>query len=253
MIAERDIVSFRRGYYEVLVALFWKEPPAELLQRLSTGIGERAEAARNLHPLLYDGWTAIERFLSDTPPGQWADHAAEEYIELFIGPHTPRINAYESVYLTGRLFDRPLAEIRTVLKALGIAKVDDYSEPEDSLAFELETMRWLVDKQTAATDPDDEKLWLQRETDFLKEHLLIWAPVCAQDIERAQGANLYRGVALVLRGFLELEQALFRQWGLDRVISLETARRRYGGVPTWKGPTIDSGGKPGASSSDKED
>jgi putative dimethyl sulfoxide reductase chaperone len=254
MIADGDIVSFRRGYYEMLVALFWKEPPGELLRRLSAGIGERAEAARNLHPLLCDGWAAIERFLSDTPPGQWAENAAEEYIELFIGPHSPRINAYESVYLTGRLFDRPLAEIRTILKALGIEKVDDYSEPEDSLAFELEAMRWLVGKQTAAADPDDEKHWLQREADFLREHLLIWAPACAQDIERAKGAHFYRGVALVLRGFLELERALFQQWGLDKVISLEAARQRYGGVPTWKGPTFDgSGGKPGASSSDKKD
>jgi TorA maturation chaperone TorD len=254
MISDRDILSFRQGYYDMLVALFWKEPPGELLQRLSTGIRERARAARNLHPLLCDGWEAIERFLGDTPPGQLADSVAEEYIQLFIGPYNPKINPYESVYLTGRLFDRPLADIRTFLKAVGIEKVDDYSEPEDFLAFELEAMRWLVGKQTAAADPDDEKRWLQREADFLKEHLLIWAPTCARDIERAEGAKFYHGVAIVLRGFLELERTLFQEWGLDKMISLEAARQRYGRVPAWKGPTFDiSEGKPGAPSSDKDD
>jgi TorA maturation chaperone TorD len=238
----------------MLVALFWKEPPGELLQHLSNKISERAEAARNFHPLLYDGWAEIERFLDDTPPEQWAESVAEEYIQLFLGPHHPRINPYESVYLTGRLFDRPLAEIRAVLKTIGIEKIAEYSEPEDSLAFELEAMRWLVGKQTAAADPDDEKRWLQRQADFLKEHLLIWAPACARDIENAEGVNFYRGVALVLRGFLELERTLFQEWGLDKMISLEAARQRYGRVPAWKGPTVDSsGGNPGAPSSDKED
>jgi TorA maturation chaperone TorD len=254
MISDRDILSFRQGYYEMLVALFWKEPPGEWLQRLSNGIRERAQAAGQIHPLLCEGWEAIERFLRDTPPGQWAQNVAEEYIQLFIGPHNPKINAYESVYLTGRLFDRPLADVRTFLKAVGIEKVDEYSEPEDFLAFELETMRWLVGKQMAAADADDEKGWLQRESDFLKQHLLIWAPTCARDIEWAEGANFYHGASMVLRGFLELERTFFQEWGLDKMLSLQAARQRYGIVPAWKGPTFDlAGEKPGAPASEKKD
>ena len=132
---------------------------------------------------------AIERFLGDTPPGQSAQNVAEEYIQLFIGPHNPEINAYESVYLTGRLFDRPLADIRTFLKAVGIEKVDEYSEPEDFLAFELEVMRWFVGKQLGATNPEEEKRWLRLQSEFLKEHLLVWAPACARWKKRTRRNN----------------------------------------------------------------
>ena len=51
----------------MLVALFRTEPTAELLQQLSNGIEERTQGARNLHPLLGQGWEEIQRFLTNTP------------------------------------------------------------------------------------------------------------------------------------------------------------------------------------------
>lgn len=243
MIGDRELLAFRQGYYNLLVTLFWQEPSGELLQRLSDGISERMEAARNLRPLLADGWGEIQRFLSETAPEQLAETVADEFTRLFIGPHGPVINPYESYYLTGRLLDRPLANVRTLLKEIGIEKQDGYPEPEDSLAFELEVMRWLISKQAAAPKPKDETGWLRLQADFLKEHLLVWVPTCAEDIERAQGANFYRAIAMILRGFLEVEGTVFREWGLAQVISLEEARRRYGALPTWKGPTFDMPGE----------
>lgn len=242
MIGDRELLAFRQGYYNVLVSLFWKEPAGELLLSLSDGIPERVDAARNLHPLLAQGWEEIGRLLSETPSEQLAETVADEYTWLFIGPHGPEANPYESFYLTGRLLDRPLADIRTLLKAIGIEKQEGYSEPEDFLAFELEVMRWLAGKQMTAANPEEETRWLRLQADFLKEHLLVWVPTCAQDIERAKGANFYRGAAMILRGFLELERSLFREWGLDKVASLEEVRRRYGAMPTWKGPTFEMPG-----------
>jgi hypothetical protein len=51
---------------------------------------------------------------------------------------------------------------------------------------------------------------------------------------------------MILRGFLEVERALFREWGLDKIISLEEARKRHGMSPTWKGPTFDLPDEPEA-------
>jgi len=208
---------------------------------LSDGIDERIEAARNLDPLLAEGWERIQRFFTERPPESLAETVADEYIRLFIGPHGPKVNPYESHYFTGRLLDRPLAEIRSFLKEIGIEKQEGYPEPEDFLAFELEVMRWLIGKQTAAANAE-EKRWLQHQADFLKEHLLVWVPACAQEIEQTQGANFYLAVAMILRGFLQIERTLFRDWGLDTIASLEEVRRRYGAIPTWKGPTFDMPG-----------
>lgn len=242
MVGDRDLLAFRQGYYELLVSLFWKEPAGELLHHLSDGISERIQAAQNLHALLAQGWEGLEQFLADTPSEQLAETVADEYTRLFIGPHDPNVHPYESFYLTGHVFDRPLANLRTFLKAIGIEKQDGYAEPEDFLAFELEVMRWLIGKQLKAANPEEEKRWLGLQADFLKEHLLIWVPTCAEDIEKAQGANFYRSTAMILRGLVEVERALFSEWVLDKVASLEEVRRRYGAIPTWKGPTFEMPG-----------
>jgi TorA maturation chaperone TorD len=257
MISDRDILSFRQDYYEVLVALFGKEPSGEVLQRLANGSRERGQAAGNLHPLLGEGWEALERFVTATPPEQLAENVAEEYVQLFIGPLGAAVNAYESFYLAGRLMARPLAAVRDFLRTAGIEKLQEYSEPEDFLAFELEVMRWLIGKQMAASDPKDEKQWIELQAGFLKEHLLVWGPACAKDIERAECAKFYRSAAKILQGFLELERNFFREWGIDKVLSIEAARRRYGAVPGWKGPTFDMadatpGANSGADSSEKK-
>jgi TorA maturation chaperone TorD len=239
MIGERDILAFRQGYYSLLVRLFWKEPPGELLLSLSDGITERIDATRNLHPLLAEGWEEVRRFLSETPSEHLTEAVADEYTSLFIGPYDPKVDPYESFYLTGRMWDRPLAGLRTFLKAIGIEKQDGYAEPEDFLAFELEVMRWLIGKQGVAADSEEEKRWLRHQADFLKQHLLVWAPTCGQDIEKAKAAHFYRGTAMILRGFLEMERNLFLEWGLDKIASLEEVRRLYGAIPMWKGPTFE--------------
>lgn len=239
MIGDRDLLAFRQAYYNLLVSLFWQEPAGELLRSLSDGIRERIDAARNLQPLLAEGWEEIERFLAQGPAGDVVEAITDEYTRIFIGPHSPEVNPYESFYLTGHLLDRPLANLRTHLKAIGIEKQEGYGEPEDFLAFELEVMRWLIGKQLGATDPEEEKRWLRLQSDFLKEHLLVWAPNCADDISSAKSARFYRGVAMILRGFLELERDVFRGLGLEKVISLEEARKQQAAIPSWKGPTFD--------------
>ena len=238
MVGDRELLAFRHSYYNLLVSLFRKEPSGELLLSLADGMTERIDASRNLHPLIADGWEEINRSLIETPSEQLTDVVADEYVRLFIGPHGPKLNPYESFYFTGNLLDRPLANLRAHLKAIGIEKTEEYREPEDFLAFELEVMRWLTAKQTTAANPEEEKSWLEHQVEFLKQHLLIWAPTCAEDIEKSEGARFYRGSAKILRGFLEMERTLFPDGALDKIASLEEVRRLYGAIPMWKGPSF---------------
>ncbi len=239
MIGDREVLAFRQGYYALLVSLFWREPSGELLHSLAEQIRERIDASRHLHALLAEGWEELHEFLVTTPAEQLNDIVSDEYVRLFIGPHGAKINAYESFYFTGNLFDKPLAKLRADLKTAGIEKKDDCTEPEDFLAFELYVMRWLIGKQIAAPTPEEEKPWLQLQTDFLKQHLLVWAPTCARDMEAAEGAFFYRATAKILRGFLELEITFFPEGALSKIASLEEVRKFYGAMPMWKGPTFD--------------
>lgn len=242
MVGDRDLLAFRRDYYDLFVSLLWKEPAGELLAALSNGIEARIAGARSLHPLLGEGWEEIGRFLAASPPGALAETVADEYTRLFLGPGNPEVNPYESYYLTGRVWDRPLAVIRTFLKEIGLEKQAGFAEPEDSLAFELEVMRRLIARQEAARDPDGEARWVNAQAVFLKEHLLVWGPAAATDLAEAGGAVFYRGVGKTLEAFLELERDFFKGWGPADIKTLEDARRGYGGSGEWKGPLFDPSG-----------
>ena len=239
MVGDRDLLAFRQGYYDLFVSLLWREPAGELVAALSQGIEERIKGARNLHPLLGEGWEEIGRFLSGVAPDRLGETVADEYTRLFIGPREPEVSPYESFYLTGRLLDRPLAVIRGFVKAIGIEKQEGYAEPEDSLPFELEVMRRLIDRQSSAADPDGEVRWLSSQAHFLKEHLLVWGPAVARDMAAAKGAQFYRGVAKLLQGFFELERDLFKAWGEEEIKSLDEARQNFARSGEWEGPLLD--------------
>lgn len=240
MLRDKALLEFRHTYYSLLRGLLWKEPSSELIAALQDDLESRIEAALAVQPRMGEGWQVIQQFLSKNSPAA----VAEEFILLFVGPHAPQINPYESYYLTGHLFREPLIALRGFLKPLGLEKQEqEFAEPEDVLAFELDVMRWLIRQQMVAIQTDGEARWLELQAAFLKQHLLVWAPTCAQDMESAQGAFFYRGVAMILHGFLEVEQLLFRDWGLDALPSLEEARERHSARVTWRGPTFDASGE----------
>jgi TorA maturation chaperone TorD len=233
MIGDRELAAFRQQYYGLFVSLFAREPTEELLRILGQDIYVRADATAALHPELGLGWETMAGVL----PAQTPEKATEEFLRLFIGPLQPEATPYESWYLTGQLFQRPLLAVREFIQALGLERDEErFPEPEDVIAFELEIMNWLVTRQMEAQTPDEEAAWLQRQQQFLKEHLLVWVPALTVDLERAKSANFYKSVAKLLRGFLVWEQVEFERGGMGKVLTLEEARARYPQRPRYRGP-----------------
>ena len=234
MLRDHDLVQFRQTYYRLFVKLLWKEPEAAFISGLQDDNAQtRTGAAAAVHPLMGSGWEDIEHYLANHRPGD----VATEYGRLFLEPFAKGVRPYASYYLTGQFFTEPLKTWRAFLKQLGVEKpAQGFSDPEDVLAFELDVMRWLIDKQAAAENTDP---WLRLQATCLKEHLLVWAPSCAADIEQVPQADFYRGAAKILRGFLEVERSLFVDWGLDKVATLDEARAHYGARGQWRGPLFD--------------
>jgi TorA maturation chaperone TorD len=240
VLADPDVLGFRRGYYDLLVGLLWREPAPALVASLVQGLDERIRAARALDPRLAEGWEIVRRFFA-TVSASPAEAVADEYTRLFIGPTPPDLNLYESFYLTGRLFDQPLAVLRATLRELGIEKEPAYSEPEDFLAFELEVMRVLLRRQAGAPDPDTQAQVLSSQGTFLKRHLLVWGPAAARDLGDREDAPFYRGVGHLLQGFLALEKEHVSAWGPEELRTLDAMRQLYGRRPVWRGPLFEAG------------
>ena len=237
MDGEKDLAELRQKYYGLFVNLLWKEPEVEFLKSLLDGISERIRGADGLSNLMCEGWKKIQTYLEEN----LADDVEFEFVELFLGPQKPEIQPYESYYFAGSVFQAPLASVRSFMKDIGLVKNEgELPEPEDTLGFELEIMNWMIIKQKKTEDLEEEKIWLDYQESFLKEHLLVWGPTCCDDIASASKSNFYEGVGLLLKGFLEIEKELFKNRSSKKIDSLDEVRKLYGNIKDWKGPLFEA-------------
>src|SRR5579884_2800594 len=123
----------RAGLYRVIARLLLAPPDAALLARLAAFGGTDTPLGRTLADL---GQAAA---MTD------AAVAGTEYHDLFIGLTRGELLPYGSYYLTGFLHEKPLAELRGSLAALGIARAPGVSEPEDHAGSLCEVMAGLID------------------------------------------------------------------------------------------------------------
>jgi|tagenome__1003787_1003787.scaffolds.fasta_scaffold20873410_3 TorA maturation chaperone TorD len=186
-IDETDIA--RSQEYALLSALLARTPDADLLARLA---GLRGDAT----PL---GLAHIA--LGEAAAETDAEHVSLEYFELFIGLGRGEVMPYGSYYLTGFLYDRPLARLRDDLAALGIARAEGNAEPEDHAAILCEIMAGLTGGGFPAAEGSDRQ--------FFEKHLAPWIGRFFADLERAEHARFYKRVGALGRLFMQVEMEAF--------------------------------------------
>ncbi|RVT97149.1 molecular chaperone [Rhodovarius crocodyli] len=188
-VPEADLLNENRaGAFALLGALTAIEPDRALLRlvaglpgddsTIGTAIAELSAAAARVSP------KAVER----------------EYFDLFVGVGRGEILPYASYYLTGFLHERPLAELRATLSALGVRRQDGVPEPEDHIAFVAETMAGLLRGEIASIPgmgPDE----------FYARHIRPWAGRLFADLLASQRADFYRAVGGFGRALLDIENA----------------------------------------------
>ncbi len=128
----------------------------------------------------------------------------DEYHDLFIGVGVAELTPYASYYLTGFVYEKPLAKLRVEMARLGIAKADDVGEPEDHIAALLEMMCGLITGAFGA--PAD--VALQRA--FFDDHIAPWGERFFEDLEAASSATFYKPVGAIGRLFMRVESEAFQ-------------------------------------------
>ncbi|GHF05808.1 hypothetical protein GCM10016455_28670 [Aliiroseovarius zhejiangensis] len=130
--------------------------------------------------------------------------AQREYDALFIGLGRGELLPYASYYMTGFLNEKPLANLRADMAALGITRSPNTFEPEDNIASLLEMMGgMIVGRFSNAVD-------LPRQRAFYNKHIGPWAPHFFTDLQGAKGSVLYASVGAVGAAFMDIEQEAFR-------------------------------------------
>lgn len=134
------------------------------------------------------------------------DAAEDEFTKLFYGVGAGgEITPTASFYLTGMVYERPLADLRQDMGQLGIGRADDSGEPEDHIASLCEMMHGLITGAFGAG-----AVPLDRQRAFFSRHLAPWARRFFEDLEGAESATLYRPLGTLGRLFMSVEGEAFR-------------------------------------------
>ena len=181
----------RAELYGLLAQLWLAPPDRALLQQFKVAVTEAPERGGHLEA----PWHELVAAMRATTP----EAAAEEHDALFGGVGKPEVFAYASYHLSGFLNERPLAQLRTDLERLGLARDEARAETEDHVAFLFETMRYLIAGDDVAVCN------LEQQRRFFRSHLQPWvAPLC-DAVDAQPAALLWRAVAGMTRAFMQVE------------------------------------------------
>jgi TorA maturation chaperone TorD len=175
-----------------LLAQLWIGPPDEaLLAQFKVAVTQAPERGAFLEA----PWEALVTTLRATN----ASAAAEEYDALFGGVGKPEVFLYGSYYLAGFLNEKPLAQLRTDLAALGLERDETRGETEDHIACVCEVMRYLIAGEDLAIAN------LEQQRRFFRAHLQPWAERLCDAVEAQPSADVWRAVAGFTRAFVQVE------------------------------------------------
>jgi TorA maturation chaperone TorD len=130
-----------------------------------------------------------------------AKKVEREFFELFVGVGRGELLPYASFYQTGFLNERPLADLRGDLAALGVARAEGRHEPEDHIALLFEVMADFASGEITADE--------QTQARFFARHLQPWALQFFDDLAVAPSVAFYRPVAEIGRILTEIETRAF--------------------------------------------
>ena len=193
--------------YHFLGRCFYETPRAEWLAALA---GDRLFEAWPF-PSRDDGTAAGLALLSAfcarwDPAGLGA--LEWDFNRLFVGPGEMRAPPWESVHRskTKLTFQEPTLQVREVYQRFGVEAPGIHHEPDDHLGLELAFVATLSDQAAGAAARGDTAhlaRCFQAQRDFLRDHLLAWAPACLALVEKHAETDYYRGAARLALGSLD--------------------------------------------------
>ncbi len=185
-----EVDAARAQEYALLATLLARAPDAQLLSRLAKLRGDPSPLGM-AHAALGEAAARLD-----------AETVGQEYFDLFVGLGRGELLPYGSYYLSGFLYERPLARLRGDLKRFGIARAEGQSEPEDSAATLCEIMAALAGGTIEAP--------LEAEREIFEKHIAPWMGRFFADLAISEKAQFYAHVGALGQTFLEIEAEAFK-------------------------------------------
>lgn len=131
-----------------------------------------------------------------------------EYRRLFTGPGHLPAPPWGSVYTDREcvVFGEATLALRAWMRRVGVARTTDERTPEDHIGLMLALLSYLAEERPELVD------------EYLRDHLLTWAPHYLEALEAAADHPFYQGLAALTRSTL---------LGLQAARGLEVALPRF--------------------------
>lgn len=185
----------RAELYGLLARLWLAPPDAALLQQFNVAVTEAPEPGGYLEA----PWQSLVAAMRETNE----ETAALEFAALFQGVGKPEVFAYGSYFLAGFMNEKPLAQLRSDLAALGLTRDETQLETEDHIAYVFEVMRYLI----AGDDAGVSNLEQQRR--FFRNHVQTWVDQLCDVVNEQPAARLWRAIAVMTKAFVVVEAQAF--------------------------------------------
>ena len=189
VLSEED--DLRAQLYEFLATLLRIEPTDAVVQQVSQLSGDDSPIGQASSTLAH---------LAKQMDGS---AVRAEYVDLFIGVGRGELLPYCSYYLTGFLNEKPLANLRQDMAAIGIVRAEGVKDPEDHIASLCDMMAGLIRGQFSRS------FTLAEQASFHKKHLAPWAELFFSDLESAKNAVFYAPVGTIGKAFMDIESKSF--------------------------------------------
>lgn len=131
-----------------------------------------------------------------------------DYIDLFIGPRSLTAPPYGSIYMEEghQIMGKSTSDAVRLYNSVGFRKANSFKQPEDHIQVELEFMAVLINKTIDAimnNDYDDALELLNRQDEFLKNHIGSWIRPFAQAIINSAKTLYYKNIAAIAEEFIK--------------------------------------------------
>lgn len=205
----KEILTVERELYTFLSKVITVGPKKEFLNSFLYTFKDFAGDGNQENDQMIEGIITIQKALGQEISETDEKTFINEYTRLFIGPGKTPVYPYSSVYLNKepkpKLMDENTIDVRKEYLESNIVMSKLNVVPDDYLGAELEYMAYLTDKSIKLIEKEESAelgQLLEKQLKFLENHLITWIPRFSQDLMISTKDDLFRGLALLLRGLI---------------------------------------------------
>lgn len=190
--------SRRSAVYGLLSILFRSEPDEDLVRWI--------RMPQVFNSLRGAGMELDEIELFAAPVATVAGVLAIDYADLF-SMSSSRIALNESAYRRedGAFWTNAATEVGMMMGSIGVTVGQEWDVTPDHISVELELMKTLIDRETAALEDRDLESavrYRNLQMELMGAHIVCWVPAMCDRVAREAGTLFFRGLATLTTAFI---------------------------------------------------